>query len=185
MWAKRHLELVSSDADLGVQTRCHDGDRGLTVSGQALLRGGALCAKVDDRGMHGRVMTVELLHRAPECFHDMVEHHLIKIGATETFEILWRADNLGSVGRHGDDRGVERGAEVVYRHRVAHRNQTRVGAVAYSGGRLADQFDVGEADLCCHVGEQLELVLAPICRMGECQGSRRGIDAGSVDNGSQ
>ena len=103
------------------------------------------------------------------------EDRLVEVDAAQALDALRPADDLEAVvvgaAHHG---GVERAAtQVVDRHDRARLQPALRGVEGGRGDRLGDQQGGVQVDLAHGLREQVQLVVAPVGRVGQRDGARR------------
>ncbi|CAB4596156.1 unannotated protein [freshwater metagenome] len=167
-WPDHVLELTTREPHTGLDARERDGDDGVGVARQALLRVAAVDPESGDGGPHRRVIGVERAHRTVEHLVDVGEDRGVDVDATESFHALRTSDQRESgVGalHQCDVEGAT--TEVVHRHDASGLD-TVPGRVRDGGClRLREELHPSqvEARVSRHLAHHVELVRAVVRRM--------------------
>jgi hypothetical protein len=172
--ADHGLELGPGQPYLGLEAGDQHRDRDVRVRGQSLLGVDALLAQPGHRSLGRGLLGIEAIQAVAHRRPDVGEDRLVEVDAAEPLDAFGRADDLEAVvvgAAHGG--GVEgAAAQVVHGDDRARLQPALRGVERGRGHRLGDQQGGVQVDLADGLGEQIELVVAPVGRVGQRDGPR-------------
>ena len=153
----------------------HDRDRHVGVGRQRLLGLDALATQPGHGGDDRGVVEVEAAERRRRgCSDDVGEHGVVEVDAAEALDALGLAEDVEAVGPLAQDGGVEgAAAEVVHGDDRARLDPLLAGVVRRRRLGLGEEPGDADVGLAGALLEEVELVGAPVGRVGQGDGRRR------------